>query len=562
LFNLVADVFSKILFKAATNHLICGLLPQAIPGGVISLQYADDTIIFLQKDLGMARNLKWLLTCFECMSGMPINYHKSDLLTINVDGDEANLFAQVFGCKLGNFPFTYLGVPLHFSKLRREDLRPVLDKIFNKGIAGWRGKLLSYRGRLILLQACIASIPMYLLSFIKFPKWVITAINSQMAHFFWNNTEDSHKYHLVNWGFVSRKKEFGGLGIQNLREFNLCLLASWIKRYHLDNNKIWRMIVDYKYNLSPNMIRAQPAHCSPFWKDVMWAASAAKVGFKWCVCSGKNVLFWEDIWFGDCSLSILFWDLYIIVNEQMCVIADVWDGVNLKFTFRRTVSPALFARWLELVALVRTIQLTDCLDQPVWLFHPSGVYSVKSFYGVINNGGVIPVHTPAVWKLHVPPRTHIFLWLLANNKLLTRDNLDKRRVVDDKTCLFCCELETAHHLFFECVVARVLWCHLSEILKIDIGADFESVARWWISENKNSVINIFSSAVLWILWSTRNELCFQGKSWPGVKNILRRLCSIIRTWRPLCLDKHSSLLDSNLLLLDHIRGELLRIAWT
>jgi hypothetical protein len=184
LFNLVADVFSKILFKAATNHLICGLLPQAIPGGVISLQYADDTIIFLQKDLGMARNLKWLLTCFECMSGMPINYHKSDLLTINVDGDEANLFAQVFGCKLGNFPFTYLGVPLHFSKLRREDLRPVLDKIFNKGIAGWRGKLLSYRGRLILLQACIASIPMYLLSFIKFPKWVIAAINSQMAHFF------------------------------------------------------------------------------------------------------------------------------------------------------------------------------------------------------------------------------------------------------------------------------------------------------------------------------------------------------------------------------------------
>jgi hypothetical protein len=159
-------------------------LPQAIPGGVISLQYADDTIIFLQKDLGMARNLKWLLTCFECMSGMPINYHKSDLLTINVDGDEANLFAQVFGCKLGNFPFTYLGVPLHFSKLRREDLRPVLDKIFNKGIAGWRGKLLSYRGRLILLQACIASIPMYLLSFIKFPKWVIAAINSQMAHFF------------------------------------------------------------------------------------------------------------------------------------------------------------------------------------------------------------------------------------------------------------------------------------------------------------------------------------------------------------------------------------------
>jgi hypothetical protein len=63
-----------------------------------------------------------LLTLFEQMSGMRINYHKSDLLTINVDDVDANLFAQIFGCKLGEFPFTYLGVPLYFSKLRKEDL--------------------------------------------------------------------------------------------------------------------------------------------------------------------------------------------------------------------------------------------------------------------------------------------------------------------------------------------------------------------------------------------------------------------------------------------------------
>jgi hypothetical protein len=228
LFNLIADVFSKILYKAADHNLICGLVPHAIPGGDISLQYADDTILFLQKDLGMARNLKWLLTLFEQMSGMRINYHKSDLLTINVDDAEANLFAQIFGCKLGEFPFTYLGVPLHFSKLRKEDLQPILDKII-KRIAGWMGKLLSYRGRLVLLQACIASIPMYLLSFLKFPKWAIAAINYQMAHFFWNNIGESHKYHLANWDFVSRKKEYGGLGIQNMRDFNLRLLSYWIK---------------------------------------------------------------------------------------------------------------------------------------------------------------------------------------------------------------------------------------------------------------------------------------------------------------------------------------------
>jgi hypothetical protein len=48
---------------------------------------------------------------------------------------------------------------------------------------------------------------------------------------------------------------------------------------------------------------------------------------------------------------------------------------------------------------------------------------------------------------------------------------------------------------------------------IDVGANFISVvARWWISNNKNVFLNIFSSAVIWSLWTLRNELCFQGEN--------------------------------------------------
>jgi hypothetical protein len=45
LFNLVVDVFTKMLSKAAARW-ISGLFPQVAPGGVISLQYADETILF------------------------------------------------------------------------------------------------------------------------------------------------------------------------------------------------------------------------------------------------------------------------------------------------------------------------------------------------------------------------------------------------------------------------------------------------------------------------------------------------------------------------------------
>jgi hypothetical protein len=65
-----------MLIKAESNNLIRGLCPHLYPGGIISLQYADDTILFLDNDLEVARNLKWVLACFEQVSGMKINYKK------------------------------------------------------------------------------------------------------------------------------------------------------------------------------------------------------------------------------------------------------------------------------------------------------------------------------------------------------------------------------------------------------------------------------------------------------------------------------------------------------
>jgi hypothetical protein len=76
LFNLVADVLTRMLKKAADGRLISGLGSDLVEGGVISLQYADDTILFVDNDPMYARNLKWILTCFEMMSGMRINYKK------------------------------------------------------------------------------------------------------------------------------------------------------------------------------------------------------------------------------------------------------------------------------------------------------------------------------------------------------------------------------------------------------------------------------------------------------------------------------------------------------
>jgi hypothetical protein len=60
-------------------------------------------------------------------------------------------------------------------------------------------------------------------------------------------------------------------------------------------------------------------------------------------------------------------------------------------------------------------------------------------------------------------RVTYFLWLLANNKVLTRNNLAKRKNVADKTCLFCVENESVTHLFYGCCVAKRMWFEVAEI---------------------------------------------------------------------------------------------------
>jgi hypothetical protein len=52
------------------------------------------------------------------------------------------------------------------------------------------------------------------------------------------------------------------------------------------------------------------------------------------VGDGRKIRFWEDQWFGDSSLAIQYWKLYVLTNEKTTTIADVSDGTHLRVTFK------------------------------------------------------------------------------------------------------------------------------------------------------------------------------------------------------------------------------------
>ena len=70
----------KMLSKAVDHNLIAGLCPEVFPGGIICLQYANDTIFSIKDEVESVQNLKFVLGAFEQMSGLKINFHKSELV--------------------------------------------------------------------------------------------------------------------------------------------------------------------------------------------------------------------------------------------------------------------------------------------------------------------------------------------------------------------------------------------------------------------------------------------------------------------------------------------------
>ena len=76
--------------------------------------------------------MKFLLYCFEWMTGLKINYHKSEVLVIGVDKGEQDRVANMLNCKVGKLPMNYLGLPISDRKLGVKTFDKVLLKMRNK----------------------------------------------------------------------------------------------------------------------------------------------------------------------------------------------------------------------------------------------------------------------------------------------------------------------------------------------------------------------------------------------------------------------------------------------
>uniref|UniRef100_J3LGX6 CCHC-type domain-containing protein n=1 Tax=Oryza brachyantha TaxID=4533 RepID=J3LGX6_ORYBR len=246
LFNLVGDALARMFELAKSNGILSGLVPNLVNGGLTHLQYTDDTIIFIPCIDSEIMAIKFLLYCFEEISGMKINYHKSEVFSVGISPEEEQRVANMLNCNSGSFPLCYLGLSMSPNRLRADDFSYILQKI-RKRLNSWQAGSLYYSGRAILINAYLSSIPSYSMGLYYLPEVIYSQIDSLRSKFYWEGLGDKRRYHMVKWSNIAFPKDFGGLGFTETRAMNTALLSKWIFKLESEDNSLCTNLLRVKY---------------------------------------------------------------------------------------------------------------------------------------------------------------------------------------------------------------------------------------------------------------------------------------------------------------------------
>ncbi|XP_068483362.1 uncharacterized protein [Phaseolus vulgaris] len=438
LFLIVAEGLTGVSRMAEEKSLIDSLVVGKANVKVNMLQYVDDTLFFCEANTKSVFNIKAILLCFELASGLKVNFLKSRIGGLGLSQSLLQHFAAILNCKVMVTPFVYLGLPVGGSHKRGPFWSEVLERVQGK-LSRWRGRCLSLAGRICLIKSVLSSIPLFFMSLFKLPSVVAEKLVRLQRNFLWGWGSDGRKIAWVSWKKVCEPRDYGGLGVIDLRKFNLALLGKWIWRLGTDKGGLWKEILVSKYGGWRNLREVGKIRKgSLWWKDLMevWASEgwgrSFEDGFQWDVGDGKGISFWEDSWLSCGALKVVFPRLFSLSLAKDAKVAELgnWiDGVWVwHFVWRRS-----FFEWEkpleeQLVQLLQGAKL-ELGKEDCWFWKAGGfkTFTVNSAYVQVRKdtvGEVPPVYSK-LWRCKALPSALFTAWRVIENKVATRFRLSQ-----------------------------------------------------------------------------------------------------------------------------------------
>ncbi|KAJ1691746.1 hypothetical protein LUZ63_015901 [Rhynchospora breviuscula] len=527
-FILAFDFLSRWITRLA-NY---GALKVIKPGVYPSLFYVDDTILFFKPTEGQAQLLNVVLTAFGSISGLKLNQAKSDLITMKTAGSLTQRLASILGCNSVLFPITYLGLPLSNKKLHKHDFQGLIQRL-KKKLTGWSAKFFSVAGRLVLVNACLTALPIYFMSVFKIPVSVIKTIDKLRSDFLWHGTStDQGRMVMVPWCLVTKPKQCGGLGVLDLKTFNLALLSKWMWRWFSPEQFLWKSQLNALYQHRPSIYPTN----SVLQKVLFQTSFIFQDGLSFSVGNGESVLFWHHNW-GLGAIKFQHQELFQLALDQFITLSNFLENIinPLRlFHHSLTLSTSLTSKLQNLITSQNNLfhplhnLLSNEMNKPQWqLTGSAGIFSTSSTYNFIKTNPVHRSPLNRVWSLRIPPRIKIFLWQMLQNKIATLDNLQKRGCHLPNRCILCCSnSETTSHLFSSCSFyqnIRLLIQHNSTLAPFTADTQYSQNPLSLVDETDvHDKTREIWAVTFFVLWRERCARTFSGVTKP-VQIILQEI---------------------------------------
>ncbi|KAG7558973.1 Endonuclease/exonuclease/phosphatase superfamily [Arabidopsis thaliana x Arabidopsis arenosa] len=458
LFVLAMDVLSKQLDAGAVRQ---DFIPHPLCQAplITHLSFADDVLIFFDGAESSLEAVLNILDNFKGVSGLGLNKDKTALF---LDGGNFQIVQDIsarVGLQCGSFPVRYLGVPLTSKKLRKQDYQPLLDRISQR-FQAWSVKMLSFAGRLQLIRTVIYSTITFWASIFLLPNQCLEEIEKMCSGFLWKGAPNSARGAKISWDSVCTPKESGGLGLRRLLAWNkvLCLKliwlifaaggslwVSWIRLHLIGSSSFWEL--------------DSSVAGSWIWRNICKLRHLARP-FVFCeIGPGITCSFWKDDW---TSLGPLIEITGVSgprisgLPEDSVVVDAIRDGEWwLSRSRSRNSTISLLKQCLPSADIIDPSREDDKFLWKIGDSPPSSKFSASSTWHFLNPPGPAVFWHESVWFKGAIPKHAFITWVVARQRLHTRDRLIRWGLNVPSSCLLCNSFdETLQHLFFDCVFSN------------------------------------------------------------------------------------------------------------
>lgn len=254
LYVLVSEVLAV---NIRANPRISGL---SLPGSSSPLpcisQYADDTSLIISSDDSIKASFE-TYSLFEDGSGSKLNQSKSKGLWLGSWNGRSD---PPIALDWSSVKIKVLGVFVGVGFLEEDNWRPRITAVENV-LMSWKHRILSFRGRALVINALALSRVWYVASLIHMPAWVLKELNTLVFNFFWKGKRD-----LVARCIVVQPTLFAGFSVVSVKFKVWSLIAQWVKRF-ASSPSGWVSFMTYWFstclNASPAEVFSRPLSFDP-----------------------------------------------------------------------------------------------------------------------------------------------------------------------------------------------------------------------------------------------------------------------------------------------------------